>query len=234
MLGPPVFLRVFAADLHLVVVLRRHAQHPPRDLQCGFIWLGGFAMKRISELPPKERRDLLQFDFRGGPLEDPTGCEKMFYAFGLAIMAWARLEIQIEALLIQINKKSISAELFDPKHPISFSRKLRLLKKWFGRHKLLAEHSKIMDSFITRMRKLSALRNDYFHALLSVYDAKENTVTLRTLHYVGKDEFHIARREFGPQQLVSFAAAATRINNALWEITRQLFTEDALERLRKS
>lgn len=191
-------------------------------------------MKRISELSPEERGELLQFNFRGGPLEDPTGCESVLAAFGLAIMAWARLETQVDALLIHINKKSISAELFDPDHPISFSRTLKLLKKWFQRHKLLSEHSRVMDGFVTRMRRLSAARNDYFHALLSAYDAEQDTVTLRSVHFIGDDTFHIARHEFGTKQLLSFAAATTIINNALWDISRQLFTEDALARLRKS
>jgi len=191
-------------------------------------------MKTISELSPAERRDLLEFNFRGGPLEDPTGCENMLGAFGLAIMAWARLELQVEALLIQINKKSISPELFDPDHPISFSRKIKLLNKWFRRHKLLAEHSEVMAGLVRRMQELSGLRNEYFHALLSAYDAKEDVITLRTVRFLGKDEFHLARRDFGTKQLLSFAAAASIINNGLWEITRQLFTEDALVRLRKS
>jgi hypothetical protein len=191
-------------------------------------------MKLISELSPTERSDLLQFNFRRGPLEDPTGCESIFGAFGLAIMAWARLETQVDCLLIQINKKSISAELFDPDHPVSFSRKLRLLKRWFRRHELLSEHAPVIDEFVARMQKLSAVRNDYFHALLSAYDAKEDVVTLRNIRFIGKDQFHIARRKCSGKQLTSFAAAVTVLNNGLWEITRQLFTRDALGRLRKS
>jgi hypothetical protein len=63
-------------------------------------------MKHVSKLSSAERRKLMQFNFTGGPVEDPEATGDLpFTAFGFAAMAWARgvngsrLPIQPLALL---------------------------------------------------------------------------------------------------------------------------------------
>jgi hypothetical protein len=188
-------------------------------------------MKKISDLSPEERRQLLRFNFLDGPLEDIDRAIPALGAFGLAVMSWARLEIHLDALLIHLNKRRFSKELFDEDHPVSFSRKLRLLKRWF-RHKALAEYKPAIDKLSGQMKMLSARRNEYLHALLSAYDAKTDEITLRSIHYAGNDEFRIQLHTLNTKKLASFAAAATNTNRALAVISLALFTRDAIERLR--
>ena len=85
-------------------------------------------MKKANELSASERARLMHFNFTGGPIDTPDadGMDIPFAAFGFAVMAWGRLETHLDALLIHLNKRRFSKELFDPIHPISFSRKLAL------------------------------------------------------------------------------------------------------------
>jgi len=190
-------------------------------------------MKKIADLSPAERQLLMQFNFTGGPLEDIEAAIPALTAFGLAAMAWARLETHLEALLIHLNKRKFSKELFDEDHPVSFSRKLRLLRRWF-RHKALAEYGPEIDKLANQMKTLSERRNEYLHALLSAYDPKTDEIILRSLYYAGDEKFHIRRHTLDTKKLASFAAAATNTNKALGTITSALFTPDAIEALQKT
>jgi hypothetical protein len=197
---------------------------------------GVFAMKRISDLSPEERRHLCEFNFTDGPVESPDaeGLDLPFAAFGFAAMAWARLETHLNALLIHLNKRRFSKEIFDPQHPVSFSRKLRLLKEWFSRHKALKPYKREINKLATQMKTLSGYRNDYLHALFSAYDPAKTEVTLRGLHYVGGEKFHITRRDFSTHKLIVFGMTANSVNRSLAVITSALFTPGAVERLGKS
>jgi hypothetical protein len=131
---------------------------------------------------------------------------------------------------IDRDREVVQPELFDEDHPVSFSRKLRLLKRWF-RHEALAEYKPAIDKLSAQMKILSARRNEYLHALFSAYDVETDEITLRSIHYAGNDEFHIQRKTLNTKKLVSFAAAATNTNGALAVVSSALFTRDAVERL---
>jgi len=191
-------------------------------------------MKQISDLTDDERRNLLAFNFIGGPLDDVDSAIPVFTAFGLAIMAWSRVETHLDALLIHINKRSYSREIFDPKHPIAFSRKLELLRKWFRKHRNLRHLETAIDALAVTLKALSKQRNEYIHALLSDYSEDSDEIILRSIQYIGNDTFHVGHRTFGTRNLVAFAAASTHANFALSEITSKLFTLDGVALLRQS
>lgn len=192
-------------------------------------------MKKLFELSDKERRQLCQFNFSGGPVEAPDTEELAlpFHAFGFVAMAWARLETHLDALLIHLNKRQFSKEIFDPDHPVSFSRKLRLLKTWFGKQKALSKYKPAIDKLAKQLKTLSQARNSFLHALFSAYDAQKSEVTLRSLYYVGDEEFQITRRDFGTEKLIRFGLTVNSANRSLAVITSALFTLDAVEELRK-
>ena len=188
-------------------------------------------MKHISELPPNERRQLCKFNFSDGPVEDPEGVEEAFLAFGHVAMAWGRLETHLDALLIHLNKPQFSAKLFDPDHPVSFSRKLKLLKVWFGRHKALSENKNAIDKLIPQFKTLSETRNAHIHSLFAAYDVEKQEITIRSIKYAGMSEFHIMKRDFGIEKLIRLTVAINRANRSLAVITSTIFTYDAVERL---
>jgi len=192
-------------------------------------------LKKLSELSDKERKQLCEFNFSGGPIEAPETEELAlpFHAFGFAAMAWARLETHLDALLIHLNKRQFSKEIFDPEHPVSLSRKLRLLKAWFTKHKALSEYKPVIDKLVTQLKTLSQARNAFLHALFSAYDAEKSEVTLRSLYNAGNEEFHITRRDFSTEKLIRFGLTVNSANRSLAVITSALFTTNAVEQLRK-
>jgi hypothetical protein len=149
-------------------------------------------------------------------------------------MAWGRLETHVNALLIHVNKRRFSSEIFDPDHPVSFSRKLKLLKSWFDKHKALAKFRVKINKLIKTMRELSGFRNDFLHALFENYDAEKKEITLKNLKYIGNDSFHITRRDFEIGKLIVFVRLVNEANRALAALTSKLFTRGAFERLEKS
>jgi hypothetical protein len=188
-------------------------------------------MKKLSELSTEEQRVLLRFDFTGGPLEDPDQVQSALAAFGLVAMSWARLETHLDALLIHLNKKRFSKEIFEPKHPVSFSRKLKLLKQWFAGHKALSHLKPAIDKLATQLKTLSEARNAFLHALFSGYDAEKSEIALQSLYYAGGEEFHIQRRDVGIAKLIRFALTVNKANQSLSVITSALFTAAAIEQL---
>jgi len=190
-------------------------------------------MKKLPELSPEERRHICEFNFSEGPVEELEGAEEAFLAFGHAAMAWGRLETHIDALLIHLNKRRFSTELFDQIHPVSFSGKLKLLKVWFERHKALSENKHAIDKIVVKLRTLSEARNGFMHALFSAYDQDKKEITIRSLRCKGKDELQIIRRDFGIEKLIQLSVAINMENKSLSLITSVLFTSSAIEQLEK-
>jgi hypothetical protein len=137
-----------------------------------------------------QRGESHDFRFGGGPLEDPAPAQPLFFALGLLCSSWARIEQQVETILIQINKShhpSGAKTLYDPNHPVSFSKKIQLLKKYFNQHPTLAPFKEGMREITTRLLSLSQIRNSYLHAIVEDYDESEQAVTLNSIKFQGSD-----------------------------------------------
>jgi hypothetical protein len=97
--------------------------------------------------------DALTFKFIGGPVDDQSGAEVLFLELGRAVAAWARLEQQVEAILLHVNKREFSEDLFC-EHTVSFTKKLSILKPWFKKHEALLQYN---GPFLEIASKLWAL-----------------------------------------------------------------------------
>jgi hypothetical protein len=175
------------------------------------------------------------FRFGGGPIEQPTEAHQpLFFALGLLAANWARFEQHIDAILIHINKKRHSPEvkaLYDPDHPVSFSRKLQLLKKYFNQHPALSPLKASMRELSPRFKKLSKLRNKFLHAIVEDYDAEKHVIDFNTVQFKGNDTFHAEQWKTNVVALMGLAGNVARGNRALYEISSQVFTIEALKQL---
>jgi hypothetical protein len=73
------------------------------------------------------------FHFVGGHLDDvPQYAENIVKAVGIAMLNWARLEQQIDALLITVNKPDHSAEAYKQTPYVSIREKIRMFERWFA------------------------------------------------------------------------------------------------------
>jgi hypothetical protein len=176
------------------------------------------------------------FRYGGGPLEDPAPAQPLFFALGLLSSSWARIEQQIETILIQINKSHHSSEikaLYDPNHPVSFSKKVQLLKRYFNQHPTLTPLKETMRDLTTRLLYLSDLRNGYLHAIVEDYDESAQAVTLNSIKFIGRDTFQAEQRTVHLRAIVDAARFNNLANKALAEVSRELFTMQALTQLGK-
>jgi|GEM_PF-4580047 len=181
-----------------------------------------------------------EFLLNGGPINNPATAAEFFLTLGYISAAWARLEQHIDSILLQVNKQQHSSEivsLYDPNHPRPFTDKIRLLKRYFNQHPALKQHKSKIREFAAAVKKMATDRNIYLHSVLQGYDNKTKIVTLRSIQPVHNPEnpylFRIGK--FAPPLRVmrEFAEFVNRANTHLEEISRELFTHEAVARLRE-
>jgi hypothetical protein len=181
-----------------------------------------------------------EFTLNGGPINRAERVEAIFFALGHGAAAWARMEQHIDAVLMQVNKEQHSNDilaLFDPDHPRPFTDKLRLLKRYFNKHPALRKHKEAIRSFAKTALILAEERNTYLHGILEYYDEQAKVITIKSIKpkhdpknpYV----FTIATSAVPLETLQGFAKIVNRANDALEEVSRALFTQDAVAKLRK-
>lgn len=172
------------------------------------------------------------FVFVGGPLDKPDGLDRLFRALGFASAQWSRLEQHIDAVLIHVNNRGHSETIFDPDHPVSFQKKIKLLKRWSNQHPALAPLKEDIRALISKMKELSAHRNNLIHGVVESWDAAKQTCVFRTLKYTGDDEFSISTHEYTVEGVEEVSEIIAISNRYLAKISRAIFTTDALSQLR--
>jgi len=174
------------------------------------------------------------FQFVGGPINNPDDALELFSALGQAASAWARLEQQIDAVLIQINKEAFSATLYNKDHPVSFSSKIGLLKKWFNQHAALEDLTKDVRELTSRLKPLSKKRNVLLHSILESFDAERGTAIFKSVKYEGSDEFTITDYSVPLGDIRVFTDLVNLSNEFLFNaIASPLFSHKLLERFQK-
>lgn len=213
----------------------------PRNADCRrslLDWCFAMGKEYLAILSDGKQRH--EFRLNGGPINNPDGAQAVFLALGLGAASWARLEQHIDAVLMQVNKEQHSTEilsLFNPDHPLPFTDKIRLLKRYFNKHPALKEHTEAIRSFAKVAKILGQERNIYLHGILERYDSETKTIFIRSVKPLHDPKnpyaFGIAAYSVPLETLQSFAEFANKANDHLEEISRALFTPDAVARLRK-
>jgi hypothetical protein len=179
-----------------------------------------------------------KFRLIGGPIEQPEKCGKLFHLIGHAAASWARMEQHIDAILVQINKKDHSDELtdmYDPRHPGNFDTKIKLLKRYFHRHPRLGTHANEVNILANGLKKLSSDRNSMMHGILEDYlsgdDPKMIINGAKVMPKTGDIVFRTI--EYPLERLHQFIGLVNNAHYALCEISKDLFTLDALAQLQR-
>jgi hypothetical protein len=165
-----------------------------------------------------------RFHFTGGPIDAPKSASKAFTTIGHAAMAWARLEAQVDALLIHVNQARHDPKLYNPNHPIGFRSKLKLLKTWFNKHPPLKPLAAEMREAVTCLKNLSTNRNLLLHAIMDSYDPTSERVDFTSTKSEGDDTFRIRAYSATLQDLETATAQVIQVNELLWRsITSKVF-----------
>jgi hypothetical protein len=180
------------------------------------------------------------FKLTGGPLDDTASALDLFQALGHASSAWARLEQHVDIALMQINQADFSfgeKDLYDPIHPRTFSAKLDLLKDYFNKHPALAEDRGAIRELSGMIKEMSKERNQYLHSIVEAYDSSTQKVTFHSIQPQGKPAegehqvFLVKKSEALLKQITTFGDVTLKANRYFLEISRKLFTTEALKQL---
>jgi hypothetical protein len=175
--------------------------------------------------------DLYSFQFAGGPIDAPEAATDVFLAIGHVAASWSRLEQHIDALLLHVNKAAHSATLYRPEHPVAFSGKLDLLKRWFSRHPVLKRLAPHMGELTSRLKSHGKERNRYLHSILDTYNPATKAVTFRSVRYSRDGKFRFSKQTVALLTIRTFADIVNDVNRFLWSMSSDIFTEDALKQL---
>jgi hypothetical protein len=170
----------------------------------------------------------LDFNLVGGPLEAPDDHAPLFAALGFAGSAWARMEQQLDIVLIHINKEQHSPRLYQPEYPIAFERKINLAKRWFNQHPPLKRYRGDIRLFTSNIKQIAPIRNYLLHSILQEWDAQKQVATMQTIKFEGKDTFRVQSRGVHLKTIKSFGTVANSANKFLSHVTRKILTDPAL------
>lgn len=174
----------------------------------------------------------VNYRLAGGPIDEFSEHLQLFAAIGHAATSWARFESHLDAILIHVNAYEHSAIIYNPEHPITFDRKIKLLKRWFNQHPALAEFTDPIRRITSRGKELSKVRNNFLHFILEDCDEKTLKANFHGLKWIGNDEFLAQRVSITIDGLREFSSIVNAGNAWLEDISRHLFTTAALLRLR--
>jgi hypothetical protein len=176
--------------------------------------------------------EVLTFKFIDGPVDDPSDAEVLFLELGKAAAAWARLEQQVEAILLHVNKKEFSEDLFC-EHPVSFTKKLSILKPWFKTHKALLQYKEPFLEVASKLWDLAEERNLYLHSVLESFNSQSSVAIFHRILPKGNDEFKLVMSAVPLENISSFVEVVNLTNRYLWSVSQDLFTAAAISRLAK-
>jgi hypothetical protein len=161
----------------------------------------------------------IDFEFypSGGPIDRKEGTEALFELLGRASAAWARMELMLDIILLHINKASESPEIYDPEHPVSFKRKLKLMKRWL-KHPKLAPGRNIFRKSLAILKTLADTRNDVLHSHITSFDPQTGRIGFLSLRFLGDDNFQMQSGEYSVERLQALLEMATKSTLALTEL----------------
>jgi hypothetical protein len=194
----------------------------------------GFAMTDYYVTLSDGGEPKIDFRLRGGPIDDFQAHQQLFAAIGHAAMSWARFETHLDAILIHVNASTHSETIYNPEHPVTFNAKVKLLKRWFNQHPSLENLADPIRKITSRSKELSQMRNRFLHFILEEWDAPNECAKFHGLKWMGNDEFRAENVRIGIEGLYQFSSIVNAGNRWLEDISRALFTREALEQLRKS
>jgi hypothetical protein len=108
---------------------------------------------------------MVSIQFAGGHLDQvPPYAETIITAVGITMLNWARLEQQIDALLICVNKAEFTTEKYIPMRSVSFRAKLDLFERWFVKDRRFEQRRERAERLLEAFKNASADRNLLAHS----------------------------------------------------------------------
>ncbi|MER9963067.1 hypothetical protein NKJ72_19260 [Mesorhizobium sp. M0045] len=172
--------------------------------------------------------------------EDPAHAAPALEALGRVAAAWSRMEHHLDALIIQVNKPDHSEVLFET-HPVSFSKKIDLLKKWFNKYPPLRGYKTDMRELTSRLKilanhdgkEIALSRNILLHAIPASFNADKGEIVLHHMKMLPDGNIRSRHITVSLTNLAAFFDMVQLSNVFLGTITQEMFTLEGYEKIRK-
>ncbi|MER9638350.1 hypothetical protein [Mesorhizobium sp. M0228] len=172
--------------------------------------------------------------------DDPSHAAPALEALGRVAASWSRMEHHLDALIIQINKPVHSESLY-AEHPVSFSKKIDVLKSWFNRYPPLASYREDMRYLTSRLKfiskengsKVVLNRNILLHSIPASFDGTRREIVLHHMMFLPDGNIRSRHITITLEQLAAYAGIVQMCNQYLSYITRELFTREGYEKIQK-
>ncbi len=176
---------------------------------------------------------MTEFQFVGGHLDNvPPYAENIVKAVGIATLNWARLEQQIDALLITINKPGHSTEPHKQTPYNSFRKKIEMFEKWFAHDpRFVNQHVRAAQLTIT-ITAAAVDRNLLMHSNVQEF-IEGPPVKMKILKTVIKSNGlnAIEHAEWTEDLIFGLAKNLNKLSHGLWTISREVLRKDFLDTL---
>jgi hypothetical protein len=175
------------------------------------------------------------FHFVGGHLDQvPEYAENLVKAVGLATLNWARLEQQVDALLISVNKPDHSTEAYKSTPYISFRKKIEMFERWFARDPRFTNQRQRAERLTEAFTLAAQDRNLLTHSNVQEFieGPPVKMIVLKTV--INGDELRIERGEWTEEQIFGLAKDLNKLSYGLWTISQEVLRTDFLDNLRIS
>lgn len=179
-----------------------------------------------------------KYRLQGGPIDDHAVSTEALAAVGRVAASWARMEQHIDLILIHINKAQHSDEILDlysPRHPGTFDQKIKLFKRYFNRHPGLEKFKAPAIDAAIGLKRLAEDRNALIHGIVEDYNPHSQEITINVTKYRPKDEVFVSISDVWPiRRLHAHADIVNMAHNQLCDVSRKLFSTDAVQQLQRS
>jgi hypothetical protein len=142
----------------------------------------------------------------------------LYRVIGELVTNWGLFEVNLVALIAQLwhdyNGKSHTQEL-----PVSFKRRLALIKLCFNRHPDLAPYAERARELRSKAKEMGFIRNYIAHGGLSLYNTETKAFTFVRLDNEDGDQMHVESKFVTDLQKLQ---AATVTIQALFDICHGL------------
>jgi hypothetical protein len=172
----------------------------------------------------RPRNTNYKFTPTGGPIDTPEESRNLFYALGLAVAAWARMEHTLTAMVMHVNKEAASTVLYEKDPPEAFRRKLKLLRKWLDKHpELETTRSEIDQEFFQSLFDLAEVRNAITHGFIQAFDEPTGEFNLKALKRTGPDVWKFQSADYNIKTLEALTDLSRTANLALLATADTIF-----------
>jgi hypothetical protein len=175
----------------------------------------------------------MTFQFVGGDLDQvPKYAENIIAGVGIAMLNWARLEQQLDALLISVNKPDHATKSYTQTPSINFKKKIDMFETWFVHDPRFKNQHDRAARLVKSFKLAVDDRNLLAHSNVQKFieGPPVRMIVLKTI--INSDKLIIERGEWTETAIFGLAKDFNNLSHGLYTISEEVLRPDFIDALR--